>query len=142
MHPNCFVILAGNPPHNGRYNGVNKANVALVDRPDAILQIPELTDEELGAILPDHPEKANLVRYYKEVREVIAANNLRTTFSVRVAKRIIGILSLGLGIGDALNDGFLNGVLLTAGENGHKALSDLANTIWDVEGKGKAKKAA
>ncbi len=132
VHPQCFIILAGNPPNSGRYNGTNKANVALIDRPDAVLEMTDLSDAELSAIIPAHGEKAKLMRYYREAREVIVKNNLRTTFSVRVAKRIVGALSLGLSVGDAVTDGFLNGVKLTAGETGYKVLRDLANTIWDL----------
>lgn len=138
VHKDCFIILAGNPPHSGRYNGTNKANVALIDRPDAVLEMSDLSDAELSAIIPEHAEKKNIMRYYREAREVIAKNNLRTTFSVRVAKRIVGALALGLGIKDAVSDGFLNGVKLTAGDSGHKALRDLANTIWDLGDKVRA----
>lgn len=132
VHPQCFIILAGNPPNSGRYNGTNKANVALIDRPDAVLEMTDLSDAELSAIIPAHAEKPKLMRYYREAREFIVKNNLRTTFSVRVAKRIVGALSLGLGVGDAITDGFLNGVKLTAGDTGYKVLRDLANTIWDL----------
>ena len=74
VHPKCFIILAGNPPNSGRYNGTNKANVALIDRPDAIIEMSDLSEDELSAIIPAHAEKKNIIRYYREAREVISKN--------------------------------------------------------------------
>ena len=132
VNPKCFIILAGNPP-TGKYNGVNRFNCAFIDRPEANIRIEEFTAEELNNIIPAHEQKENLLRFYKEVREVVKRENLRTTFSIRSIKRILGGLSLGLDIQQSLLYGFLNGVELTAGQEAFNALYKLGQVIWDIK---------
>jgi hypothetical protein len=132
VNDKCFIILAGNPP-TGKYNGVNRWNVALLDRPLGILEIDEFTQAELDAIIPKHAEKAKLVRFYNESREVIRKDGLRTTFSIRSVKRVLAHIDMGFGMREALLFGFLNAVKQTAGQEAFGALYKLATLIWNIE---------
>jgi hypothetical protein len=133
-HPDCFIILAGNPP-GARYGGVVKPNVALINR-CVNVEVPELSVAEIGAIIPEHAEKAAILRYYGEARTLIAKQGYRTTFSVRNGKRLIGLLGLGFNLREALALAFLNEAKLTAGKDAAEALEKLATGIWDLNVKG------
>jgi len=133
VHDKCFIILAGNPP-TAKYNGVNRFNVALLDRVEAI-EVEEFSIEEVREILPAHPEKDKLIKFYGEARQVIKAQSLRTTFSIRSLKSVLGNLSIGFNLRDALSHAFLNKVKFSAGEDAYGALFKLASTIWDLTGK-------
>ena len=132
VNDRCFIILAGNPP-TGKYNGVNRWNVALLDRPMGVLELDEFTQEELNAIIPKHAEKVKLVRFYNEAREAIKKEGLRTTFSIRSVKRVLAHVDMGFGMREALLFGFLNAVKQTAGQDAFGALFKLAALIWDIK---------
>lgn len=130
LHPECRLVLACNPP-SGKYPGTNRMNVALVDRPQ-VLWMDELSIEDIRKIVPSHKEKDNLLLFYKEVKSIIEKNGYRTTFSIRSMKKIVDALNLGMHLGDALHDGFLNGVRATAGDEAYKVMFAIAKTVWKI----------
>ena len=131
-HPECIIVLAGNPP-GVRYGGVVKPNVALINRCINV-EVSELSEAELRGIIPEHAEKENVLRYYGEARTLIAKQSYRTTFSVRNGKRLVSLLENGFKLGEALALAFLNEAKLTAGKDAAEALEKLATGIWDLKG--------
>lgn len=130
LHPQVQIIMSCNPP-TGKYPGTNRMNVALVDRPQ-VIWIEELTMKEVADIIPPHVHKERLLIYYKNSREVIQANNIRTTFSIRGIKKIISSLDAGMNLNNAIHDGFLNGVRATSGEEGYRVLLGIAKTVFSI----------
>lgn len=128
LHPECRVVLAGNPP-NAAYNGTNKMNIALLGRVDNIT-LPAWEKKEFVKIFKDKPRLAEVMDFYGQVNEIITNQNKRCFFSIRELKKIFKKLEMGYGVVDAIRIAFTNNVALATGVDNQRAFDDLALAVF------------
>ena len=108
LHPGCFLVFAGNPP-TLKYTGLNKFNVAFMDRMVCEV-VPPFTKTEIMKIFEKEATEKDLellYEYYKEIRGLITTQGLRAEISLRALKKFL-ILRKEMSDFKAIEKGFLN----------------------------------
>lgn len=129
VHPDCKIFLAMNPPE-ARYSGTNKLNTALGNR-IVFVEVPPFKDTEIltdssGSVDMDN----KIIKFYKDVSQIIREQKLRVSISKRNIDTISKAIKKGLDIETAVCQGFINSALATATEAEKKTLINLAVVIF------------
>lgn len=118
LHPDCFIVFAGNPP-NLRYIGVDKLNIAFLDRL-CVVEVEHLDDNEIKMALEKFlklrgmslkKETFDLIKSLnKEIRSLIIQKELRAQFTLRTMQKIALMIEGGWSVEDAVRIAFYDGV--------------------------------
>jgi hypothetical protein len=144
LHPECYILLDGNPP-GARYSGANQYNIAFLDRP-AVINIPVWNEHDIkmfisgdvkpsGTALKLSKQSVNpdqIASFYHQVSDIISSNKFRAMISLRGVKRLMSLLELGVPLKTALEVSVLNHLRLGGGQDPHVAATTIAKSIWNV----------
>lgn len=130
LHPRCFLVADCNPP-GARYTGAQRSNVASVDRLQ-VINVAQLSTDEVVAILGSTPKADKLAEVYVQANEMIRAQGLRASVTIRGLKRTAQLLAKGYTEKDAIDLGILNAVELTGGADARQAVEGLARTRFKL----------
>ena len=108
LHKDCVITFDANPPC-ARYNGVQRYNVAQLDRLQVINFLP-WTYDEVKAVLDKQnlPDSSGLAGFYVDAVALIMKAGYRCMVSIRGVKRVAELIASGDSPKEAFNMGVLD----------------------------------
>jgi len=131
VNNDALFVLACNP-NTVRYTGTNKINVALANRVNVTVNVPEFETNEIKPLFETGNDNLTrmLQQFYNEIKQLNREQNLRFAFSLRNVETIVNALRNGDNVSDALKFGLLDNILLTATEREQNTVKDIALVVF------------